>query len=425
LKLDDFYGVNTSIIDKIFTKEEKQTFSLCDETQMLSTYLQMKEEDIQNVKEIKLILSEMVFNKKSIGLASSLSPSIISIPKLEKEKIGKFTCALLIGPWYFEFSTSSLCVPKRLHPAMVKIFDIIPPFASVNLKLEDVAKTIAPIIASWNVNIQYTSHKPNVKKNQGNSYSFVEEILKQFKVPIKFKGSLFSFVNEIKEHGDAGCSVYPTDYIVEFEEKFGFSYLPEINDHSNHDDKILIMLEEDEDFIEKYPHDYLVFLSIDLAFWIRSLFDDDKSLKPLIDIDDPDLCICPCFKKHLFEEMKDLTIESRNIKEDTEEIPKARKPKTSVLSKKPSGRRLSKGTGDSIFDEVKNDKESAFGGFDSIAKKPSGRFNQPLKKRKSITEAMTDLFSTKNGRRKSITDLFENQNTLLAFDKLHEINGKK
>eukprot|EP01080_Neovahlkampfia_damariscottae_P008494 gene8494-318_t len=458
LKFDMFYDKMDSEVEKIFSDKEEEIYSLCNENSILSNYLNIEKEDNEEIDEIKLILSEMIFNKKSLGIVSSLSPIIDSIPKIEKDKIGKFSCGLLIGPWYLEFTSSSLCVPKRVHPSMMKIFKKIPSFCKIESNLKESSKIISKIVTNWNINVSYTNFKPNLKKNQGNSFTFVEETLKLFKVPIKFKGSLFSFMNEIKEHGDAGACFYPTDYIVEFENKFGFSFLPEIKIHSDHDDKMLIMLEEEIDFSESYPHDYLVFISIDLAFWIRSLFDNDISLYPLKDIDDIEISICPCFESEIFEEIRNLTLKEMKNRP----IPKLKPFEKSMkvyqsFRRNSSQRKLSTShdsNGESslnLFDQTDqndtssnntsfkrrvitsprkvNDEKnsSAFGNFvfEENKKSSEPKFNSRIKKRKSITENIAQIFVSKSGRRKSITELFGGESTSVVFDKLHEINKKK
>ena len=241
----------------------------------------------------------MVHNRVSSGLYTSVQGTIESVPSFFewKNKFGRFTCGIIIGPWYLEFSDTSMIVPKRISPQMNQIFKKIPKFTILKNTLEETSKILSELITKWNIYYKYKSIQPNIKLGEGNCYTFLENIFQSFKVSLIFKGSMYTFMNELKDFGNAGASIYPTDYLMEFETKFGFSYIEDIPSHEELDEYIGKIIDVEPKFSELYPDDYLLFQAIDIAFWVRSLKSNDEIYQPLIL--DRQSC-CPCFSERDF-----------------------------------------------------------------------------------------------------------------------------
>eukprot|EP01080_Neovahlkampfia_damariscottae_P010325 gene10325-2741_t len=310
IKLEALYDPTDQRVAKVMREEEKIIFSLCDSEQILQTYLRvdpLKDSLHKNAEkyipddiiEVKLVISEMVHNRVSSGLYNSVQGTIESIPAFLdwKNKFGRFKCGIIIGPWYLEFTDTSIIVPKRISAPMNQIFSKIPKFTILKISLDEASKILSDLIVKWNIYYRYVATQPRVKLGEGNCYSFLEHIFQSFKISLIFKGSMYTFMNELKDFGDAGASIYPTDYLNEFETKFGFSYIEDIPTHEELDDYIGKIFDAETQFKELYPDDYLLFQAIDIAFWIRSFKSNDSIYQPLIL--DRKSC-CPCFTERDF-----------------------------------------------------------------------------------------------------------------------------
>jgi hypothetical protein len=286
-------------------------YSLINPIEILETYLSLTPhsflhpncEKTKNLKSIpiKLVLTEILQNSLDMNLISSLSGVVSGVPFKEfDKKYASFKCALIIGPWYLEYTETGLCVPKRITEEMNALYDRIVPFSICDLKLNVIASKISKVICEWNSKYSYVADGYSDKKKQGNCFSFVEKILQTLNIKMKFNGSLANFMREMKEYGDAGPSIYPGSNSSEFEKKFNFSNLKEINDHMVYDDIIGEIFEIDPNFDKNYPHDFLVIQAIDASFWIRFIFTNKEMFEPLME---HKVCLCSCHKNQIFKKI--------------------------------------------------------------------------------------------------------------------------
>jgi hypothetical protein len=312
---------------------EDLVYSLCDQQNILETYLSFEKHetlhkkaetiDLKDVKfEIRVILTEFTHNSKSYDLETCFHGTIDKIPPFDWDsKFDKLKCGVIVGPWYLEFGNNSLCIPKRMHPLIHQMYREIEPICVVEDDTKEIRKTIASIVADWNAKSFYRSIEPDTKKNQGNCQTFVDELLKKFDCN-KFKGSLNSIMNEIKDFGDAGCSIYPAENAMEFSNAYGFSDIPDITleSHSLLDDDILNILEQDKYFRKHYPHDFIAFQSIDMAFWFRYMVNGKDIHEELLSQKNTPLC--PCFQKKMFLEV--FKLDPNFVAIEVEEKPKGK-----------------------------------------------------------------------------------------------------
>eukprot|EP01080_Neovahlkampfia_damariscottae_P005612 gene5612-9429_t len=319
----------------ILNKERDLFYSLGNPTEIQSTYLSLTPhqylhpncEKSKNLKSIpvRLIFTEIVYNSSELSLISSLSGLISGIPMTDfNDRRFAFKSALIIGPFYLEFTDTSLCVPKRITSEVQGLFERIQPIATCDLKLSSIVTKLSKLISEWNTKYSFVSVDYSDKKKEGNCISFVEKVLSTLNVKLKFNGALGNFVREMKEFGDSTASIYPG---VEFEKKFNFHKMQDIFDHLEFDDKISEIFEMEPNVDKKFPHDYLIVQAIDLAFWIRFIFTNDEIYEPMMD---HKISLCSCFKKKFFDK---IPIELWS--EDSEDFKKSlRRKKSSITNLK-------------------------------------------------------------------------------------------
>eukprot|EP01080_Neovahlkampfia_damariscottae_P012257 gene12257-5842_t len=421
LKIDCLPDRNPENIQQ-FTHEF--LLSLGNSTNILDSYLNLSPiqklhkdiyeyENSQKSISVKLILTQMIHNHKRNGFETSFSGTISKYPKFEKkDKFDNFIAAVIIGPFYLEFSENSLCVPKRISKTMYQLYETIPDFTVLKKKnFNEVVSKLSKFIADWNVNYQFVAHEPNFKKKEGNHCLFVEELLKLFKISLKYRGSLGTFMMEMREHGDSGASIYPTEYVVEFEKKFGFSFIPKIEYHDEFDEQLITIFERETKFRSKYPHDFLVFQAIDLGFWIKHhhspehqefipLFDENKKISKTSFSAKP---ICPCYAQILFE-----SIDHGKV------LKKSSNSKKSIVF----GKDVwvdEKEEEELIEDEEKieiDDEKPK-----TLSTKLSSIFGKSGKKRRTFSTKFSGLFSPRLGG--------SNENAAIVQKKINEINKVK
>jgi hypothetical protein len=288
-------------------------YSLSDESEILETYLNVDpcelihkgceifDKSMENI-EIRLISTEFTYNNESLGLIESLKGLIDNLPNFDWDKnFAKFKCALLIGPWYLEFTDTSMCIPKRLHPAISEIFHKIEPIRVLKGKsISQVAKKIANVVTEWNTKYFYTAVSPDIRNKEGNGYYFINDLIHSFdeQEEFKFEGALIAFMNEIKQFDDSGPSIFPDKQYNENPQRF--SRINIIENHNLLDNELLDIMENDPQFKRKNPHDFVLFQLIDLGFWIRSMISPKEEYIQCYDDEFP---ICPCFQRESFERM--------------------------------------------------------------------------------------------------------------------------
>eukprot|EP01080_Neovahlkampfia_damariscottae_P005620 gene5620-9437_t len=280
-------------------------FSLCDPDMIKNTFLRIAKEDSEMFKDqeiqVRFIFTEPVHNSDKMETLDIFNPVIKNLQKFDyDDKYIRFHGALLIGPWYLEFGNTSICVPKRLTKSMMEFYNKIRIFTLHRTTLKDIQECISPVVAEFNAKYAYKDWTPDTKTKQGNCYTFMEEILYSLDILPDYNGSLHSFLDEMKTFGNSGAAFFPTDSKKSYEDKFGFSFIPDISTHVEVDEILDRVLSKLEDFPNHFPHDYIVLQAIDLGFWLRGLEIDDDAYDPLFD---GEKTLCCCFDEKFINEI--------------------------------------------------------------------------------------------------------------------------
>lgn len=141
---------------------------------------------------VKLVITEISHSNEQKTIRRALSPVASIIPNVGQQ-YGMFHTALVIGPWYLEWTDSSLCVPRRIMSSAALISADIGEIYVAKDDLEVIANKIAAVITKWNTHKRYINFKMTGKGiNEGNCQDFVEDVLKQCGIEMKIKDGAFS-----------------------------------------------------------------------------------------------------------------------------------------------------------------------------------------------------------------------------------------
>lgn len=216
---------------------------------------------------IKLVVTEFVHSDREKTLRRVLSPIISSIPTLRSE-FGMFHTALIVGPWYLEWTDSSLCIPKKICSSMALISADIDSIIMTKAGLEEVADKIAEVIVRWNVNNVYVNARVAGKReNEGNCQDFIDDILDCLELKPQFSGALGNFLESMRVSGKCRIEFTPD---TDFRETFGLTEKKYTFDtHAELDSFVLALLAKRPTFRLDYPGEFSLLKSFDRAFWLR------------------------------------------------------------------------------------------------------------------------------------------------------------
>eukprot|EP01080_Neovahlkampfia_damariscottae_P009448 gene9448-1654_t len=224
-------------------------------------------------KELKiklLFVDHIKDDKLQNNLRKLFSPLISEIG--DYTKFGMFHTALLIGPWLLEWNDSALCIPRK---CVSKSAFLTADIGEITTKetLESVREKIAKVITNWNVNYSY-SMILKTNNHTGNCQTFVDEMLKELGIELKFDGAMAKFINTLKKNGSSKLIYHLSDdikYLIESSKSE-----IEFQTHQELDNFIVKLLEIEPTFAKEYKHDFNLLKSFDRALWLKFLKSQDE-----------------------------------------------------------------------------------------------------------------------------------------------------
>ena len=217
---------------------------------------------------IKLVITEITKSNKYKSFRRKFSPVLKFLPNLKKE-FGMFHTALIIGPWYLEWTDSSLIIPRKLYSSMAFFCaDIENTGELKNKSFDYITHKIARVVCKWNTKKTYCNVNIKKKKNLGNCQEFVEEVMQSLGIKINKEGAFGKYLDNVKSRGQCEMVFEPSK---EFIKKFKLvvnSY--KFKDHVELDNFVMMLKRKDDiAFVMDFPGDYKVLKSFDRAFWLR------------------------------------------------------------------------------------------------------------------------------------------------------------
>jgi hypothetical protein len=235
--------------------------------ELRTSYLSTETIPDSTVIYVKLVITEIMHSDFGKQFRKLISPFVSNIPLL-KQEFGMFHSALIIGPWYLEWTDSSLCIPRTTQSSMALISSDIEALSVCKEKLGVVANNLAAIIAEWNTNYTYSSltGKGSAKK-YGNCQDFVDYILAKLGLSINYEGAMGDFLRKMQTFGTCAIEFSPTEA---FRSKFKLSQAKyQFSTHSQLDQFVQQLLFYDDQLSINHSSEWQLLKSFDRAFWLR------------------------------------------------------------------------------------------------------------------------------------------------------------
>jgi hypothetical protein len=238
---------------------------------------------LSNKVKVKLVVTEISFSDKQKHLRKLVSPFISTFGI--GPRMGLFHSALIIGPYYFEWTNKSLCVPKKVFSSAALIaVDVENTLATMDVDF--VIDKVSDVIVRWNCVCKYD-------QSSNNCQVFIEDLLVALGIDqLKFKGQLAGFLKDMRTHG----SCEPAFTISsELAKATGLSETKtKFESHKELDTFVQKIVEKYPKFSSSFPGDYELLKSFDRAFWLKHFRAvDEENFQPLSHKSTGVGCDCP------------------------------------------------------------------------------------------------------------------------------------
>ena len=217
---------------------------------------------------VKFIIAEIVHSNAIKTLRQLFSPVLSGIPKYQKE-FGMFHTAIIIGPWYLEWTDSSLVIPRKLHSSMALLSADVETGALLqNKTFDDICLTIAEVVCRWNINKVYCNINLKKKKDYGNCQEFIEDVMNALNIKFQNKGGAFwDFLNKMKKRGQCKMEFLPSKG---FRKAFKVDKRYTFDTHIELDTFVTRISNVNDIALQiDYKEEYKLLKSFDRAFWLR------------------------------------------------------------------------------------------------------------------------------------------------------------
>jgi DNA-directed RNA polymerase subunit N (RpoN/RPB10) len=223
---------------------------------------------------VKLVIVEQ--NQIGHRILQRISPLLSKINAAPE--FGSFHAALIVGSWYFDWTTSSLVIPRKCYSnasviaiELGKVFDIIDSEdmdigfdvqVITPLDKREIFSKIAEAIVYWNTTQTYSL--------TNNCHHFVRDLCDRLNLTLEFSGLLGSYMNNLKKNGQCSIALDLTAHAV-------------LRDVLQRDEIYFKSHKELDTFVRKYQKyltndDMLLLKSFDLAFWLRHFANPSNEL---------------------------------------------------------------------------------------------------------------------------------------------------
>eukprot|EP01080_Neovahlkampfia_damariscottae_P000026 gene26-4277_t len=261
LKLSKVEGILDSYLSKDWKGHIKSFDKSLKEEKKYEKIIQQKIENKINVKLLFLEKKHSDFKRQSV--ANFFSPVLTRFSVLNEFE--EFYPALMIGPWLLEWNKDEIIIPKACVSESAVLTADLPSLISFD-NINEILEKIAKCIIYWNTNKQFCLHPTDEK--QGNSFDFVEDLMKIIGSSLPTDGPIGEFLRDSKR---LGMTKLEFKLSTEFKNHFGLKKdIEKFRTHQQLDSYVDNLLEIDEELPSKFSSEYLFLKGIDRAFWMKS-----------------------------------------------------------------------------------------------------------------------------------------------------------
>lgn len=233
--------------------------------------------------KIKLVIAEIAKNPNQLSFRKFFSP-IASTLNLSNSPVGFFHTALIIGPFYLEWNSSSLCIPRKCYSTSALLAIDLKETKLKECNFDETMNKISKVICQWNIEKKYDRFYCNCQH-------FVDDLLKVLEIQIEFKSTMKEMVNSMRNQGE--CKI-EWKIPKEIQEKCLIKEnVKKFSTHEELDDLVVKVLEKIPKFKNLYPEDYLLLKSYDRAFWLKYYRDKRNKENWAKEPEDDKECGCP------------------------------------------------------------------------------------------------------------------------------------
>lgn len=267
-------------------KEEKkeEIMEVEDQDEELEVLEKYKINNTINIKiKIKMVIAEIAKNPNQISFRKFFSP-IASTLNLTNSPVGFFHTALIVGPFYLEWNSSSLCIPRKCYSTSALLAIDLKETKLKELNFDETMEKISKVICLWNVEKKYDRFYCNCQH-------FVDDLLKVLEITPDFKTTMKDVVSSMRTQGE--CKI---EWKVpkEIQEKCLIKEgVKKFSTHEELDVLVQKILDKMPKFKKLYPEDYLLLKSFDRAFWLKFYRDKKNKEYWAKDPEDDKDCGCP------------------------------------------------------------------------------------------------------------------------------------
>lgn len=227
---------------------------------------------IDDMKEwrlgVKIVITD-IYEEEQRGrkkLRTIISPIMNTVFPSQMRKLGEFGLfhvAIIIGPWYLEWSTSEIVVPKlRFASRKALVCFDIPNLTYIKFKeFKKMVKKLVNVIYKWNT--KYCYQDIYEKDKGGNCQHFIEELLIELGIKLDQLGPLLSnFIKNLSKRGKSSLLFTPSK---RFKKALNLKWKEKSFDNHFELDKfvrsIMIKLTEIGNNLQiNFPDEYIFFL---------------------------------------------------------------------------------------------------------------------------------------------------------------------
>jgi len=253
--MNDYFAEKESDLMQI----EQECNELIISDRMRSAMLGTESKSLETeILKVKLVVTEIHHNSQDKLFRRMISP-VMSAFNMSPQ-FGFFHTALIVGPWYLEWTNSSLIIPRRCtSTAALLAADVGTEFSGI--EVHKAAQVIAEKVAEWNASYEYSQHHKNCQH-------FVDEICSSLGIELNFGGALQNYIKQCRTYGR--CEI---KYIVPEEIQKALEMTDneiEFKAHIELDDFVRQVANTLPDYFPANTDDWMLLKSFDRAFWLRS-----------------------------------------------------------------------------------------------------------------------------------------------------------